>query len=142
MTISMAFSCGDGVDIRECELPQGDEVTETGRVIGVEFKVAFGPIEHPLEPTDEDHPVKCPMSNSSVLSDGERPKEQTAESLRKIAEFTVADEEGMVAGPQPLAHPVRKRHQTLHRDRGRPPLSMVPQRSVLQVFAELNEFEP
>lgn len=78
-----------------------------------------------------------------IPKDGERPKEQTAESLRKIAEFTVADEEGMVAAPpQPLSHPVRKRHQTLNRDRGRPPLFMAPQRSVLKMFAELNEFEP
>lgn len=77
-----------------------------------------------------------------IPKDGERPKEQTAESLRKIAEFTVADEEGMVVAPQSLAHPVRKRHQTLNRDRGRPPLFMVPQRSVLKMFAEVNEFEP
>lgn len=77
-----------------------------------------------------------------IPKEGERPKEQTAESSRKIAEFTVATEEGMVVAAQPLTHPVRKRHQTLNRDRSRPPLFRVPQSSVLQMVPELNEFEP
>lgn len=28
----------------------------------------FWPIEHPIEPLDEDRPVKCPVLNSSVLN--------------------------------------------------------------------------
>lgn len=28
----------------------------------------FFPVEHPLEPPDEDRPVKCPMPESSVIS--------------------------------------------------------------------------
>lgn len=28
----------------------------------------FWPIEHPIEPLDEDQPVKCPVLNSAVLN--------------------------------------------------------------------------
>lgn len=34
----------------------------------MEFNVEFKPIDHPLEPLDEDRPVKCPLQNSSVLN--------------------------------------------------------------------------
>lgn len=35
---------------------------------GVEGEVEFWPIEHPMEPSDEDRPVKCPMPDSSVIN--------------------------------------------------------------------------
>jgi hypothetical protein len=28
----------------------------------------FWPVEHPMEPPDEDRPVKCPMPDSSVIN--------------------------------------------------------------------------
>ena len=33
----------------------------------VEYEVEFWPVEHPMEPQDEDRPVKCPMPTSSVI---------------------------------------------------------------------------
>lgn len=35
---------------------------------GVEGEVEFWPIEHPVEPSDEDRPVKCPIPHSSVIN--------------------------------------------------------------------------
>ena len=35
--------------------------------VGVEYNAEFWPIEHPVEPPDEDQPVKCPMPDSSVI---------------------------------------------------------------------------
>ena len=35
---------------------------------GVEKSTDFFPVEHPVEPTDEDRPVKCPMPESSVIN--------------------------------------------------------------------------
>lgn len=32
-------------------------------------KMEFWPLQHPLEPDDEDHPVICPMPNSTSLLD-------------------------------------------------------------------------
>ena len=36
----------------------------------VEFEVEFWPVEHPMEPQDEDRPIKCPMATSSVIKVG------------------------------------------------------------------------
>lgn len=35
---------------------------------GDENEADFWPVEHPLEPRDEDRPVKCPMPESSVIN--------------------------------------------------------------------------
>ncbi|XP_058079567.1 uncharacterized protein LOC131227772 isoform X2 [Magnolia sinica] len=160
MTISMGFSCGDGSD-KDCLLPKGAEATgkaeagegpvhgvviaASGSRYGIESEVEFKPIEHPLEPTDEDQPVKCPMPNSSVLNDGATRKERAVESLRKRVEFSATNEEedGMVVDMQPPARAVRKRHQTLTRDRIRLPSVLAPPQSstILQMLRECNEFE-
>lgn len=34
----------------------------------VEVDMDFWPVEHPMEPPDEDQPVKCPMPDSSVIN--------------------------------------------------------------------------
>lgn len=34
----------------------------------VEFDVEFWPVEHPMEPQDEDRPVRCPIPTSSVVN--------------------------------------------------------------------------
>lgn len=35
---------------------------------GVKNDAVFRPVEHPMEPPDEDHPVQCPMPESSVIN--------------------------------------------------------------------------
>ncbi|THF95570.1 hypothetical protein TEA_019007 [Camellia sinensis var. sinensis] len=35
---------------------------------GVECNTDFWPVEHPIEPPDEDQPVKCPKPDSSVMN--------------------------------------------------------------------------
>lgn len=37
------------------------------RSTGTEDRTGFEPIEHPLEPPDEDRPVKCPIPTPAVL---------------------------------------------------------------------------
>lgn len=36
--------------------------------VQLEVDFQFWPVEHPLEPPDEDRPVKCPMPDSSVIN--------------------------------------------------------------------------
>ncbi|XP_077236216.1 uncharacterized protein LOC143877838 [Tasmannia lanceolata] len=149
MTISMGFSCEDGVvDRKESQIPRTDEVGNTGCSAtgghghGVELDVEFKPIEHPLEPLDEDRPVKCPIPNSSVLNDEGTRKERTAESLRKRAESSAATEYGMVmVAAQPPVQAVRKRHHALTRNQSAPPSFRSPQSNVLQILQEYNEFK-
>ncbi|KAL4346409.1 hypothetical protein GQ457_17G000500 [Hibiscus cannabinus] len=75
--------------------------------------VEFCPLEHPMEPRDEDRPVKCPMfaSSSSSIDDG-----KGHESSRKTLEQPTLVNNG-VAGlattVEPPVRVVRKRHHTL-----------------------------
>ncbi|XP_038893029.1 uncharacterized protein LOC120081921 [Benincasa hispida] len=76
-------------------------------------KMEFWPLQHPLEPDDEDHPVICPMPNStSLLDEGTMHNgKRTPESWRKRTE--VSREIKATAETRP----VRKRH---HRTLSRP----------------------
>ncbi|KAF7808453.1 uncharacterized protein G2W53_035196 [Senna tora] len=89
---------------------------------GVENEADFWPVEHPLEPRDEDRPVKCPMPESSVINDGGMQEKRLAESVRKRTEISaaMADKEGTAAMEAAAEAPasargVRKRHHTLTR---------------------------
>ncbi|XP_068332917.1 uncharacterized protein [Pyrus communis] len=79
--ISMGFSCEDDFDGREGEAPLLYETRENqhrssrcmdvhnhDHHMQVEVDFEFWPVEHPLEPPDEDRPVKCPMPDSSVIN--------------------------------------------------------------------------
>ncbi|XP_077230315.1 uncharacterized protein LOC143863518 isoform X2 [Tasmannia lanceolata] len=129
------------MDIKESQSPRSDEVGDTvpsgtdGCDHGVELDDEFKPIEHLLEPLDEDRPVKCPMPNSSVLN------EWTVESLRKRAELSAAIEEGMVvAAAQPPVDAVQKRHHALSSNQSVSPSFRVPQNKIFQVL-EYDAFE-
>ncbi|EXC05030.1 hypothetical protein L484_019278 [Morus notabilis] len=86
---------------------------------GVEVEVDFEiwPVEHPMEPPDEDRPVKCPMPESSVINDeGSKREKRLAESLTKRAEESAANKQGKEDSGAVAERPVRavrKRHHTL-----------------------------
>uniref|UniRef100_A0A5B6YTK8 Uncharacterized protein n=1 Tax=Davidia involucrata TaxID=16924 RepID=A0A5B6YTK8_DAVIN len=119
---------------------------------GVESEVEFWPIEHPIEPLDEDRPVKCPMPDSSVMNDGRMHEERFSESLRKRAELSaVVNKEGMVvAAAEPPVRAARKRHHTLtRRDQTispllrMPPLYPLPTQNItiFHILKHFNKFE-
>lgn len=35
---------------------------------GIEIAVEFKPVEHPIEPLDNDQPIQCPLPEPSVLN--------------------------------------------------------------------------
>ncbi|XP_002521910.2 uncharacterized protein LOC8268151 isoform X1 [Ricinus communis] len=167
----MGLSCGEhDFDKRESEVPLIDETRESSRQRSlnmdihshhhhyhphhaVEFDVEFWPVEHPMEPQDEDRPVKCPIPTSSVINDGRVREEKYTESLRKRAELpTIVNEEGIVivaTGPPPF-QAVRKRHHTLtHGDHIITPLTRMPSLpplpsqnvTIFHMLQQLDEFE-
>ncbi|MED6193648.1 hypothetical protein PIB30_021624 [Stylosanthes scabra] len=122
----MGFSCADHfiLDEKEGGFPLFDEIENQQQGQGMEVhhnenNTDFFPVEHPMEPTDEDRPVKCPMPESSVINnDGGVHDKRYAESLRKrveISETTVDGGGGRVAtmDTEPPTRGVRKRHHTL-----------------------------
>ncbi|KDP38180.1 hypothetical protein JCGZ_04823 [Jatropha curcas] len=159
----MGLSCGehDGGK-RESEVALVDEIRQRSsqsqmdhmqiNSVSVEFDVDFWPVEHPMEPQDEDRPVKCPIPTSSVLNDGRVHEERNGESLRKRAEVsTMVNKEGIViVGAEPPVGAVRKRHHTLTNGdhvitplRRMPSLPPLPAQNVtiFQMLQQLDEFE-
>lgn len=40
----------------------------TGTAHGIEVAVEFKPVEHPIEPLDNDRPIQCPLPEPSILN--------------------------------------------------------------------------
>ncbi|XP_059659156.1 uncharacterized protein LOC132305542 isoform X2 [Cornus florida] len=151
----MGFSCESDFD-KESLIPVIDETRETrlrgGMDVhqnGFQSEVEFWPVEHPIEPLDEDRPVKCPMPDSSIINDGQIHEERFPESLRKRTEQSaVVNKEGMmVMSREPPVRAVRKRHHTLtRRDQTitpllrMPPLHPLPAQNVT-IFQMLQHFD-
>ena len=63
-------------DRKQGEVPLIDETSWESRHKGgmdlhhhaTEFDIEFWPVEHPIEPQDEDQPVKCPMPASYSIN--------------------------------------------------------------------------
>ncbi|KAB1205967.1 hypothetical protein CJ030_MR5G017549 [Morella rubra] len=124
VTSSLYAQCqGTFPDRDESKVPLTDEEAREPKYrvgmdchhLGFEVDMEFWPVEHPVEPPEEDRPVKCPMSDSSVLNDGGMNESRFSESLRKRTEVpAVANRQSTVAvHPDPPVPAVRKRHHTL-----------------------------
>lgn len=58
-------------------MPRNAEVVEesvvdcaaaAAAVHGIEICLEFKPVEHPMEPLEQDHPVQCPQLDTSLLN--------------------------------------------------------------------------
>ncbi|KAJ7954479.1 Cystic fibrosis transmembrane conductance regulator [Quillaja saponaria] len=126
---------------------------------GVENDAEFWPVEHPVEPQDEDQPVKCPMPHySSVINDGRTHEKRFVENLRKSIEVSTVVMDGKrmvttnVEPTEPPVRAVRKRHHNLTSEgdyiitpmmRMPPPLPQQPNQNVtiFQMLRQFDEFE-
>ncbi|GMJ08164.1 hypothetical protein HRI_004485600 [Hibiscus trionum] len=112
--------------------------------LAVEFDVDFFcPVEHPMEPRDEDRPVKCPMfASSSSVHDGKGLEGRAAaDSSRKRSEQPTMVNNGtagLAMTAEPPVRAVRKRHHTLTRDNhimaepliGKPSIPPIPPQTI------------
>ena len=46
----------------------GAATTATSTAHGIEVAVEFKPVEHPIEPLDNDPPIQCPLPEPSILN--------------------------------------------------------------------------
>nr|CAD1827072.1 unnamed protein product [Ananas comosus var. bracteatus] len=90
-------NCGMGIEENENEVLEEEEIV-------------FAPIEHPVEPPDDDRPAKCPMPESCPLTDEGELKESFKEILQKEAELLAEIEES--ADQRRSAKADRKRHHS------------------------------
>ncbi|XP_020693714.1 uncharacterized protein LOC110107710 isoform X3 [Dendrobium catenatum] len=66
-------------DEREAQVAEkGDPLATTSRR-GFEVDSGFRPVEHPVEPINQDQPVRCPLSEPSILN------------VRIIADFLIEE---------------------------------------------------
>ncbi|CAL9167174.1 unnamed protein product [Musa hybrid cultivar] len=105
----------------------------------VEVDGEFKPIEHPLEPPDDDRPAKYPLPFASVVNDEGELKESFSASLQTIAESSsssssIGNEERVAEQTRPRTD--RKRHPV----RNHPPPPS-PNYSIFQVFHQCKQFE-
>ncbi|CAJ2677736.1 unnamed protein product [Trifolium pratense] len=158
----MGFSCEDHFEEKDMEFSFIDETSETTQnsIImevyhhyhGVD-NTDFFPVEHPMEPPDEDRPVKCPMPQSSVITDERKHEKRNADSIRKRGEISGTTTEGQRrASVDAPARGVRKRHHTLTHGSGgdivMTPLMRMPSLplqsqniTIFQVLQQLDKFE-
>ncbi|KAG9444340.1 hypothetical protein H6P81_015680 [Aristolochia fimbriata] len=59
---------------------------------GLELAVEFKPVEHPVEPFNNDQPVTCPLPEPSILNDGRIWKERLSATSRNRANLQVMTE--------------------------------------------------
>ncbi|KAL3500037.1 hypothetical protein ACH5RR_039130 [Cinchona calisaya] len=79
---------------------------------GIEIAIEFKPVEHPIEPLDNDRPIQCPLPEPSILNDGRIWKERVSAGVRRsdlsvMQEGTAIEPEATGAKrPQPPPHRV------------------------------------
>ncbi|KAI4357397.1 hypothetical protein L6164_001347 [Bauhinia variegata] len=160
----MGFSCGEDFDKESgTVLIDDNRAMQQNNVIEVQHHhqhgddndADFWPVEHPVEPRDEDRPVKCPMPESSVINDGAMHEKKFSESLRKRVEVPAKmancnRERTAAMDPEPPARAVRKRHHTLTNGdfvitpvMRMPSLPPLPTQNVtiFQMLQEIDKFE-
>ena len=52
-------------------IPESTGVSDTTAAAashGIEVAVEFKPVEHPIEPLDNDRPIQCPLPEPSILN--------------------------------------------------------------------------
>ncbi|XP_057508692.1 uncharacterized protein LOC130791539 isoform X2 [Actinidia eriantha] len=120
--------------------------------VGVEYNAEFWPIEHPVEPPDEDQPVKCPMPDSSIIKDAQMWSSYSPRKRADISATMTKEEMVVVTGERPPARTLRKRHHTRTHHGGNdtltpllrmPPLHPLPTHNItiFQMLQQFNKFE-
>ncbi|KAG7569269.1 hypothetical protein ISN45_Aa04g020060 [Arabidopsis thaliana x Arabidopsis arenosa] len=76
------------IDGREVLSPSSDLApsanTTTAATHGIEVATEFKPVDHPMEPLDNDQPIQCPLPEPSILNDGRLWKDRvSASSMRR-----------------------------------------------------------
>lgn len=78
---------------------------------GIEIAAEFKPVEHPIEPLDNDRPIQCPLPEPSILNDGRIWKERVSAGARRsdlpaTQEGTAIEPEATGPKPRPPPHRV------------------------------------
>ncbi|KAG5013637.1 hypothetical protein AAZX31_09G192200 [Glycine max] len=100
---------------------------------GIEVAVEFKPVEHPIEPLDNDRPIQCPLPEPSILNDGRIWKERVSATVRRRGDLPVMKEGGTLESEDAGARP-----RTSRSNRMILPSVSAPEHNLLKLLEECN----
>ncbi|KAK0590728.1 hypothetical protein LWI29_030894 [Acer saccharum] len=126
------------LDEREVLPPNPEVVTDTATATtaaahGIELAVEFKPVEHPIEPPDNDRPIQCPLPEPSILNDGRIWKERVSAGMRRRGDLPVMKEEGALE-----AEAVGTKPRQIQSNRLILPSLSAPEHNLLNLLEECN----
>ncbi|KAE9613264.1 hypothetical protein Lal_00027559 [Lupinus albus] len=101
---------------------------------GIEVAVEFKPVEHPIEPLDNDRPIQCPLPEPSILNDGRIWKERVSATARRRGDLPVVKEEGSFESDCTVTRP-----RTSQPNRMILPSLSAPEHNILKLLEECND---
>ncbi|KAL3743900.1 hypothetical protein ACJRO7_019063 [Eucalyptus globulus] len=101
---------------------------------GIEVAVEFKPVEHPIEPLDNDQPIQCPLPEPSILNDGRIWKERVSATVRRRADLPIMKESGSIESESTAGS--RQRPATINRMIL--PSMSAPEHNLLKLLEECN----
>ncbi|XP_010518934.1 PREDICTED: uncharacterized protein LOC104798506 [Tarenaya hassleriana] len=126
------------VDEREVLPPASDTapVSATMPAVshGIEVATEFKPVEHPVEPLDNDQPIQCPLPEPSILNDGRIWKERLSASMRRRGDLPVVKDGPAAASDGSGTKPPRPSQP----NRSILPSLSAPEHNLLNLLEECN----
>ncbi|CAN0910209.1 hypothetical protein LINGRAHAP2_LOCUS26165 [Linum grandiflorum] len=104
---------------------------------GIQVTVEFKPVEHPIEPLDNDQPIQCPAPEPSILNDGRIWKERVTATVRRRNDLPVMREDGGEA-PDAESAAGPRRQPPMRSNRLILPSVSAPEHNLLQLLEECN----
>ncbi|BBH02791.1 hypothetical protein Prudu_013471 [Prunus dulcis] len=93
---SFCWVCNRFEDDREVLPPNSEDTGSATAPItashGIEVAVEFKPVEHPIEPLNNDRPIQCPLPEPSILNDGRLWKERVSATVPRRGDLPVMKE--------------------------------------------------
>jgi len=130
------------IDDKEVLAPNSDVTdastpTVTTATHGIEVATEFKPVEHPVEPLDNDQPIQCPLPEPSILNDGRIWKERVSASMRKKGDSQIAKDEAAAESDGSVAKPPRPSPV----NRSILPSLSAPEHNLLNLLEECNAMQ-
>ncbi|CAN6974730.1 unnamed protein product [Brassica rapa subsp. trilocularis] len=125
------------IDDKEVLAPSSDVTasTTTAATHGIEVATEFKPVEHPVEPLDNDQPIQCPLPEPSILNDGRIWKERVSASMRRRGDLQIMKDENSTESDGSAPKPPRLPNRSIL-----PSLS-APEHNLLNLLEECNAIQ-
>ncbi|ESQ33628.1 hypothetical protein EUTSA_v10008962mg [Eutrema salsugineum] len=132
------------IDDKEVLAPNSDVTTATTTTAttathGIEVATEFKPVEHPVEPLDNDQPIQCPLPEPSILNDGRIWKERVSASMRTKGDLQILKDESAAAESDGSA---TKPPRPSPSNRSILPSLSAPEHNLLNLLEECNAMQP